>query len=77
MGFIWQGNWYKNGDARHTVTACNVKGKHVMITKDKGKSDTSLRSLPLVPFMKQWLLEKKAEQEQNLRGTFGCERSWN
>ena len=54
-----------------------MKGKHVMITKDKGKSDTSLRSLPLVPFMKQWLLEKKAEQEQNLRGTFGCERSWN
>lgn len=59
---------------RHTVTACNVNGKHIMITKDKGKSDTSLRSLPLVPFMEQWLLEKKAEQEQNRKL---CGRSYN
>lgn len=66
LGLKWSAFNFVNDvfTIRHTVTACNVKGKHVMITKDKGKSDTSLRSLPLVPFMKQWLLEKKQNKNR-------------
>ncbi|MEA4847621.1 MAG: site-specific integrase [Clostridiaceae bacterium] len=76
LGLKWNAFNFVNDvfTIRHTVTACNVKGKHIMLVKDKGKSETSLRSLPLVPFLKQWLLEKKAEQERNRKL---CGRSYN
>lgn len=59
---------------RHTVTVFTLDGKKKMIAKDKAKSQTSRRSLPLVHFLKRWLLEKKKEQEQN---RILCGRSYN
>lgn len=67
LGLRWSAFNFTNDvfPIRHTVTSCNVNGKKMLILKDKGKSQTSLRSLPLVPFLKEWLLEKKQEQQQN------------
>lgn len=59
---------------RHTVTVFTLDGKKKMIAKDKAKSQTSRRFLPLVHFLKRWLLEKKKEQEQN---RILCGRSYN
>lgn len=50
---------------KHTVTSCSINGQKILVMKDKGKRQTSLRSLPLVPFIKDWLLEKRQEQEKN------------
>ena len=44
---------------RHTVTTCNVKGERVTIKKDKAKNKSSLRTYPLIPFLKERLLEAK------------------
>lgn len=52
---------------RHTVTACNLDGKHVLIASDTTKSKSSLRTLPLVPQFKTKLLEVKAQQEEYKR----------
>ena len=50
---------------RHTVTTCNVKGERVTIKKDKAKNKSSLRTYPLIPFLKERLLEAKKQQEEN------------
>ena len=67
IGLKWSAFNFANNvfTIRHTVTSCNVKGEHMEIAKDKAKSKTSLRSLPLVPFIRNWLLEKRAQQEKN------------
>jgi len=49
---------------RHTVTSCNLDGKHVLIASDTTKSKSSLRTLPLVPMFKEKLLEVKVQQER-------------
>lgn len=59
---------------RHTICVCTLNGKKKLIAKDKAKSQTSRRSLPLVRFLKRWLLEKKKEQERN---RVLCGRSYN
>lgn len=61
LGLKWSAFNFANNvfTIRHTVTSCNVKGEHRELVKDRAKSKTSLRSLPLVPFIKSWFLEKK------------------
>lgn len=59
---------------RHTVTTCNVKGERVTIKKDKAKNKSSLRTYPLIPFLKERLLETKKQQEENRKL---CGRSYN
>ena len=50
---------------KHTVTSCNLDGKHVLIKEDRTKTKSSMRTLPLVDFVKEKLLSLKAEQEEN------------
>lgn len=57
-----------------TVTTCNVKGERVTIKKDKAKNKSSLRTYPLIPFLKERLLEAKKQQEENRKL---CGRSYN
>lgn len=52
---------------KHTVTSCNLDGKHVLIREDRTKTKSSMRTLPLVDFVKEKLLLLKAEQEENRR----------
>lgn len=59
---------------RNTVTECRVKGKKVLVKKERGKTDSSVRTYPLVSVIKEKLLALKAEQEENRKL---CGRSYN
>ena len=47
---------------RHTVTSCNLDGKHLEVAADTTKTKSSMRTLPLVPDFRDLLLKKKEEQ---------------
>lgn len=50
---------------KHTVTSCDLEGKHMLIREDRTKTKSSMRTLPLVDFVKEKLLAVKEEQEEN------------
>lgn len=52
---------------RHTVTSCDLDGKRILVASDTTKTKSSMRTLPLVPFMRERLLALKDEQEDNRR----------
>ena len=52
---------------RHTLTTVALDGKRITVAEDRTKNKSSMRTLPLVPFVKERLLELKAEQEENRR----------
>ena len=52
---------------RHTVTSCDLDGKRVRVASDTTKTKSSMRTLPLVPFMRERLLALKEEQQENRR----------
>ena len=52
---------------RHTFTIVDLDGKRIAVTSDRTKTKSSMRTLPLVPFVKDRLLKLKAEQEENRR----------
>lgn len=52
---------------RHTVTSCDLDGKRILVASDTTKTKSSMRTLPLVPFMRERLLALKDEQEENRR----------
>ena len=52
---------------RHTVTSCDLDGKRILVASDTTKTKSSMRTLPLVPFMRERLLALKEEQEENRR----------
>lgn len=47
---------------RHTVTSCNLDGKHIEVAADTTKTKSSMRTLPLVPDFRDMLLKKKEDQ---------------
>ena len=47
----------------HTVTTPNIDGKKTIVAKDRAKSKSSLRALPLNEDLKDRLLEIKKQQE--------------
>ena len=52
---------------KHTVTQTTLDGKSVIIEKDRTKTKSSYRTLPLVKPFEDALLRKKAEQAENRR----------
>ncbi len=48
---------------RHTVTSCTLDGEQIIIAKDRTKTASSMRTLPLVPQFREYLLEIKKQQE--------------
>lgn len=52
---------------RHTVTSCDIDGKRILVAADTTKTKSSMRTLPLVPFMRERLLALKEEQKENRR----------
>lgn len=52
---------------RHTVTSCDLDGKRILVAADTTKTKSSMRTLPLVPFMRERLLALKEEQQENRR----------
>lgn len=69
VGLKWDAIDFKNNTItiRHTVTSCNIDGKHVEIASDTTKTKSSLRTLPLVPFFRGKLLALQEEQKENRR----------
>lgn len=52
---------------KHTVTSCNLDGKLTIVESDTTKTKSSMRTLPLVPFVRERLLTLKEEQKENRR----------
>lgn len=50
----------------HAVVQCEVNGKRTIVKKDKMKNQSSMRTLPLLPMVKEILLKVKSEQESNI-----------
>lgn len=52
---------------KHTVTSCNIDGKHIQLAQDTTKTKSSMRTLPLVPVFKEKLLSLKEQQTEYRR----------
>ena len=50
---------------RHTVCQGTIDGEYKLVQKDLTKNKTSMRTLPLIPEIKDLLLETKEQQERN------------
>lgn len=66
LGLKWDAIDFHNNTItiRHTVTSCNLDGKHVQIAQDTTKTKSSRRTLPLVPVFREKLLEVKDYQKE-------------
>ena len=69
LGLKWDAIDFENDSItiRHTVTSVTLDGKVQLVAADTTKTKSSLRTLPLVPFVKERLLVLKKEQENNRR----------
>ncbi len=56
---------HKTITIRHTVTQFTKDGKSVIVEKDRTKTKSSYRTLPLVPPFEELLLRMKAQQKMN------------
>lgn len=67
VGLKWDAIDFSNKTIaiRHTVTACNMDGKHVEIASDTTKTSSSMRTLPLVPDFQAMLLSLRDKQAEN------------
>lgn len=61
---------------RHTVSEIHIDGKKQMVRKDRTKTKSSYRTLPMIPAFEELLLYIKAEQKENRRlcGNSYCEK---
>ena len=66
LGLKWSAIDFQNNTItiKHTVTVCNLDGKHVQVARDTTKTKSSLRMLPLVPAFREKLLEVKGRQDE-------------
>ena len=48
----------------HAVVQCEIDGKRRVVSKDKMKNQSSMRTLPVLPVVKQMLISLKNEQEE-------------
>ena len=76
IGLKWTAIDFENNTLtiQHTVTECNLDGKHIEVASDTAKTDSSLRTMPLVTNFREMLLAKKEKQEhyRKLRGRSYC-----
>ena len=61
IGLKWTAIDFENNTLtiQHTVTECNLDGKHIEVASDTAKTDSSLRTMPLVTNFREMLLAKK------------------
>jgi len=52
---------------KHTVTSCNIDGKHIQVAQDTTKTKSSMRTLPLVSAFREKLLTLKEQQAEYKR----------
>ena len=65
IGLKWNAIDFENSTLtiQHTVTECNLNGKHIEVASDTAKTDSSLRTMPLVTNFREMLIAKKEKQE--------------
>ena len=65
IGLKWNAIDFENSTLtiQHTVTECNLNGKHIEVASDTAKTDSSLRTMPLVANFREMLLAKKEKQK--------------
>ena len=65
IGLKWTAIDFENNTLtiQHTVTECNLDGKHIEVASDTAKTDSSLRTMPLVTNFREMLLAQKEKQE--------------
>lgn len=65
IGLKWTAIDFENNTLtiQHTVTECNLDGKHIEVASDTAKTDSSLRTMPLVTNFREMLLAKKEKRE--------------
>lgn len=69
LGLKWSAVDFKSNTItiKHTVTSCNIDGKHIQVAQDTTKTKSSMRTLPLVPVFREkllWLKEQQAEYKR-------------
>ena len=57
---------------KHIVSNAVADGKRILIREDRAKTKSSLRSLPLIADLREKLLERKAQQEENKKICGNC-----
>lgn len=69
LGLKWSAIDFKNGTitVSHTVSRVKLDGETRLITKNRTKNKSSFRFLPLIPQVKQMLLQARETQKQNQR----------
>jgi len=74
IGLKWSAIDFQNNTLtiQHTVTSCTVDGKLTVIHQDTTKTKSSKRTLPLVGFVKERLLELQKKQELNQKLCGNC-----
>ena len=75
VGLKWDAIDFENKKIgiQHTVVTAKVNGTLTEIARDKTKTKSSCRTLPLIPACEQMLKKMKKEQEQNRKV---CGRSY-
>lgn len=56
---------YKTITIKHTITTCTIDGKYTQIAKDRAKTKKSIRSLPLIPPIYDFLVCLKKQEDIN------------
>lgn len=66
LGIRWSAVDFERGtiSINHKVTEGKVDGKETLFTEDKLKTKSSFRTLPLIPVVRELLLEQKEKQER-------------
>ena len=74
LGLKWDAiDFQKNTiTIRHIVSNAVADGKRILIREDRAKTKSSLRSLPLIADLREKLLERKAQQEENKKICGNC-----
>lgn len=74
LGLKWSAIDFDNDTItiQHTVTMCNLDGKHVQIAQDTTKTKSSMRTLPLVPVFKVKLEKLREDQKEYMRVCGKC-----
>lgn len=67
LGLKWSAIDFDNNTitVSHTVARVKIDGELQLIAKNRTKTKSSFRSLPLIPHVKQILLQAKAQQKKN------------
>ena len=76
IGLKWDAIDFKNKriTIKHTVSETSIDGKFMMVSKDRAKNKSSMRSLPLVPVFADYLIERQKQEVEYKRL---CGRSYN